>query len=121
MSMINFNTICPMCGDKLLFRNGKYGGFIGCSNFPKCDYAESLDKNKPIKRLEDSIITNLNGTQISARPNLNQVIDKVNELVEFANELRYNYDVNEVIKNLMEGMKTLVEGVTVDVSEDERG
>ena len=29
---------CPKCGGQLVVRNGKYGTFIGCSNFPKCKY-----------------------------------------------------------------------------------
>lgn len=32
------NMICPECGNKLVERNGKYGKFIGCSNYPKCIY-----------------------------------------------------------------------------------
>ena len=32
------NMICPKCGNELVERNGKYGKFIGCSNFPKCRY-----------------------------------------------------------------------------------
>lgn len=28
----------PKCGGKLIMRSGKYGFFIGCSNFPKCRY-----------------------------------------------------------------------------------
>lgn len=32
--------ICPKCGGKLIMRNGKYGSFIGCSNFPKCRYTQ---------------------------------------------------------------------------------
>lgn len=30
--------ICPKCGGKLIMRDGKYGRFIGCSNYPKCKY-----------------------------------------------------------------------------------
>ncbi len=30
--------ICPRCGGKLVRRNGKYGSFIGCSNYPHCRY-----------------------------------------------------------------------------------
>lgn len=30
--------ICPRCGDKLVVRNGKYGFFYGCSNYPRCKY-----------------------------------------------------------------------------------
>lgn len=30
--------ICPRCGGRLVQRNGKYGIFTGCSNYPKCRY-----------------------------------------------------------------------------------
>ena len=29
---------CPKCGGQLVERTGKYGNFIGCSNYPKCKY-----------------------------------------------------------------------------------
>lgn len=29
---------CPWCGGQLIERNGKYGKFIGCTNFPRCKY-----------------------------------------------------------------------------------
>ncbi len=29
---------CPQCGGELKLRNGKYGQFYGCSNYPKCRY-----------------------------------------------------------------------------------
>ncbi len=29
---------CPECGNELVFRNGRYGEFIACSNYPKCKY-----------------------------------------------------------------------------------
>ncbi len=32
------NMICPKCGGNLVRRNGKYGEFIGCSNYPKCKF-----------------------------------------------------------------------------------
>lgn len=32
------NMICPKCGGQLMKRNGKYGLFIGCSNYPKCKF-----------------------------------------------------------------------------------
>ena len=34
---------CPKCGGDLVFRNGKYGGFYGCSNYPKCRYTHNAD------------------------------------------------------------------------------
>ncbi len=33
------NENCPQCGSPLMLRNGKYGEFIACSNYPKCKYA----------------------------------------------------------------------------------
>lgn len=30
--------VCPECGGKLILRNGKYGNFYGCSNYPKCRF-----------------------------------------------------------------------------------
>ena len=30
--------ICPQCGGTLVRRNGKYGSFYGCSNYPKCKF-----------------------------------------------------------------------------------
>lgn len=30
--------ICPMCGGHLIERNGKFGTFYGCSNYPKCRF-----------------------------------------------------------------------------------
>lgn len=32
--------ICPKCGNQLVKKTGKYGTFIGCSNFPKCKYTK---------------------------------------------------------------------------------
>lgn len=29
---------CPVCGGTLVEREGKYGSFVGCSNYPKCTY-----------------------------------------------------------------------------------
>ena len=29
---------CPRCGGNLVLRNGRYGRFYGCSNYPNCKY-----------------------------------------------------------------------------------
>lgn len=36
--------ICPECGSKLVVRRGRYGLFLGCSNYPKCKHIEKLKK-----------------------------------------------------------------------------
>ena len=38
------NRICPKCGGKLVERKGKYGDFLGCSNYPRCKYTWKLNK-----------------------------------------------------------------------------
>lgn len=32
------NNICPWCGGELVQREGKYGRFYGCANYPKCKF-----------------------------------------------------------------------------------
>ena len=34
---------CPKCGGQLVKRKGKYGEFIGCSNYPKCRYTKNKE------------------------------------------------------------------------------
>ena len=36
------NDKCPKCGGKLGIKLSKYGAFIGCENYPKCDYIARL-------------------------------------------------------------------------------
>ncbi|MCQ2602120.1 MAG: NERD domain-containing protein [Treponema sp.] len=38
--MIN-QGICPRCGGHLIQRKGKYGRFLGCSNYPKCRFTQN--------------------------------------------------------------------------------
>lgn len=41
---------CPDCGSELVYRNGRYGRFISCSNFPTCRYTRKIEvkeKEKP--------------------------------------------------------------------------
>ena len=43
---------CPVCDGWLNERTGPYGRFLGCSNFPDCDYTRNL--RPPRKRAEDA-------------------------------------------------------------------
>jgi len=36
--------LCPKCGGGLKERDGKYGKFLGCSNYPKCKYTKNIEK-----------------------------------------------------------------------------
>ena len=46
---------CPKCGGKLGIKLSKFGAFVGCENYPKCDYTKRLgaeeqteNKNEPL-------------------------------------------------------------------------
>ncbi len=32
---------CPKCGSRLLEKNGKFGKFLGCSNYPNCRFTKN--------------------------------------------------------------------------------
>lgn len=36
------NVKCPVCGSVLVRRDGPYGEFVGCSNWPRCSFSKSL-------------------------------------------------------------------------------
>lgn len=36
--------LCPKCGAPLIYKSGKNGKFVGCSNYPKCDYVQKEKK-----------------------------------------------------------------------------
>ncbi|WP_428610060.1 type I DNA topoisomerase [Sedimenticola sp.] len=37
---------CPSCGKPLSIRLGRHGRFIGCTNYPECDYTRDLNGDK---------------------------------------------------------------------------
>ena len=37
---------CPKCGNPLSIRLGRHGRFVGCTNYPECDYTRDLDGAK---------------------------------------------------------------------------
>lgn len=37
---------CPKCGGYLIEKKGKYSKFLGCTNYPTCNYMEKISKKK---------------------------------------------------------------------------
>ena len=37
------NPKCPLCGSKMVVREGKYGQFFGCSLYPRCKGTRKID------------------------------------------------------------------------------
>jgi DNA topoisomerase-1 len=52
---------CPLSGHPLVFRDGRFGRFIGCSDFPRCRYTEQV-----LKKV-DVICPNCGGDLIEKR------------------------------------------------------
>lgn len=36
------NDLCPKCNSSLIERDGKFGKFLGCEAYPKCDFTRSI-------------------------------------------------------------------------------
>ena len=51
---IETDETCPECGHKLVIRDGKYGEFTGCSNFPKCRYIKGNENKKKKEKVIDN-------------------------------------------------------------------
>lgn len=39
------DTKCKLCGSPLVVRNSKYGKFLACKNFPKCEYKTNYENS----------------------------------------------------------------------------
>jgi putative DNA topoisomerase len=40
--------LCPKCGSELSIKHSKHGGFVGCNNYPTCDYTRPLVQHEAI-------------------------------------------------------------------------
>lgn len=45
--------VCPECGSELIVKHGKSGSFIGCSNYPTCQYTRPLVEHE---KVEDKVL-----------------------------------------------------------------
>lgn len=39
---VKAGEVCPRCGGELVKRRGRYGEFLGCTNYPRCRYTKDL-------------------------------------------------------------------------------
>ena len=51
------NNKCPKCGGKLGIKLSKFGAFIGCENYPTCDYTARLGAMAPVTADGDDATT----------------------------------------------------------------
>ncbi len=60
---VETNEVCPNCGGKMILRQGRYGEFMACSNYPKCKTIKSTAKEIPCPLCHEGKIT----SKISAK------------------------------------------------------
>ncbi len=53
---VELDEICPKDGAKLVLRNGRFGEFISCSNYPKCGYIKRETLGIPCPKCKDGEI-----------------------------------------------------------------
>lgn len=56
---------CPQCGGTLGIKLSKYGAFIGCVNYPKCNYTKRLSDDDTQQKVDDEKSTNAAVTSTS--------------------------------------------------------
>ena len=42
------DIVCELCGSKMIIKNGRFGKFAACPNYPKCKNTKTLDNNGKI-------------------------------------------------------------------------
>ena len=47
------NDKCPQCGGKLGIKLSKFGAFVGCENYPNCNYTQKLDGESANKHAQN--------------------------------------------------------------------
>lgn len=43
---VETDIICELCGNKMVVREGRFGKFLGCSNFPKCRNIKQIEEKE---------------------------------------------------------------------------
>ncbi|MBO5309921.1 MAG: type I DNA topoisomerase [Clostridia bacterium] len=46
---VETDEVCELCGAKMVIREGRYGKFLGCANYPNCKNIKSLNKQPDAK------------------------------------------------------------------------
>jgi DNA topoisomerase-1 len=60
--------ICEKCGSRMIVKNGRFGKFAACPNYPKCKNTKPLDAAKPAEKAEEE------GTAPLAKPTSGTIV-----------------------------------------------
>ena len=97
---------CPQCGGKLGIKLSKFGAFIGCENYPKCNYTKKLSDN-------DAPINNEN-TETPGKPTHTNV--DLGDGISFKTG-RYGPYVTDGVKNVS-AKKYTAETITLEIARE---
>lgn len=95
------SDVCPKCGGKLGIKLSKFGPFVGCSNYPKCDYTMRLTDNN----VDVGSETNNTATEKDLGENITFKIGK------------YGPYVTDGVKNVS-AKKYTAETITLDIARE---
>ena len=93
--------ICPKCGGKLGIKLSKFGPFVGCSNYPKCNYTMKLTDNNTPENIEQT--TNQNEKDLGEN-----IVFKIG---------KYGPYVSDGVKNVS-AKKFTIETITLDAARE---
>ena len=48
------DVLCDRCGAKMVYKNGRFGKFLACPNYPKCKCTKAIDKNGNVVEPENT-------------------------------------------------------------------
>ena len=105
---------CPQCGAKLGIKLSKFGAFIGCSNYPKCNYTKKLSdetNSDDLQKNENEIKEKDLGENIFFR--IGKYGPYVTDGTKNASAKKYNVDTItlEIAHELLNGGKKKVEPI----------
>lgn len=93
--------VCPKCGGKLGIKLSKFGPFVGCSNYPKCNYTMKLTDNSTPENIEQT--TNQNEKDLGEN-----IVFKIG---------KYGPYVSDGVKNVS-AKKFTIETITLDAARE---
>lgn len=110
---------CPKCGAKLGIKLSKFGPFVGCSNYPTCNYTMKLSND--ISN-EDSEKTSEKNTEITEKDLGENIMFRIGKYGPYVTNgeknvsaKKYNFDTItlDIAKELLSGEKKKVEPIVL--------